>query len=616
MDSGSGKLKHKLFLTEMENLQSTNYNNISMQNSDDLLCYFGKENPSALRLSWIILAIFFSLFFSQCKVREENKLSIDFSVALCTTVGMVQLSQIPGEEGETKVNLNCSPVSSDLGGTAALVFFTDGRISIFPIQNGRIDFENEVPLLSIKSFATENGEKIGEYESVGRNLIMFDKLNREKADITFSTFIDREAGILKLLSDSISQGIGGKLEKNKNFVFLSTHLGVKNLSNVIFPVFDIINLILIRNMKIRDMSAELFPFTLTKTKTKAKIKISLPALTEINDILPPLLTVFPELNYVMFEDIIAQQNFYEFEITDGKTQIPIFISQLGETLPVLVKAEAEEGKGEELTFFSEIDEFPNKLLGKKNFSAKISRYTFSEKDLISKIKFNFPEDQTQNVDVELYSLKGGSYILASSGIVSSTTPYLDISIPQSIISESTYVKISKKEEKKTKNGIREIITYEKYKLSDVPKVVYNVNFIPEELTYFDVVIPGERTGQPISFMWKIPEKIKIDDLGDIGVPPPECVEQDRRFTYVNKNCLSHHIALFGEDEKGESVLVWRIFGLYEKDRVKLPDFTSPEFIYDIMERNPEIRIKKARLFFSVFSSDTILVLRKTLIFSD
>ena len=617
----SGKLKHKLFLIEMKNLQSTHYNNISMQNSDDLLSYYDKENPSVLILSWIIIVTFsFFLFFPRCKVREENKLSIDFSVALCTTVGMVQLSQIPGEGGETKVNLNCSPVSSDLGGTAALVFFTDGRISIFPIQNGRIDFENEIPLLSIKSFATENGEKIGEYESAGRNLIMFDKLNREKADITFSTFIDRGAGILKLLSDSISQGIGGNLEKNKNFIFLSTHLGVKNLSNVIFPVFDIINLILIRNMKIRDMSAELFPFTLTKTKTKAKIKISLPALTEINDILPPLLTVFPELNYVLFEDIIAQQNFYEFEITDGKTRVPIFISQLDETLPVIVKSDEdnEEQEGKSLTFFSEIDDFINKLLGEEKFLAKISRYSFSEKDLVSRIKFNFPEGQTQNVDVELYSLKGrGSYILASSGIVSPTTPYLDISIPQNIISESAYVKISKKEERSIGDStIKEIIVYEKYKISDVPKVMYDVNFIPEELTFFDLVIPESRTGQPISIVWKIPERIKIDDLGDIGVPFPECIEQDRRFTYVNKNCFSHHIALFGEDEKSENVLVWRIFGLYEKDRVKLPNFTSPELIYDIMEKNPQIRIKKAQLFFSVFSSDTILVLRKTLVFPD
>ena len=406
----------------------------------------------------MFLMVFLSLFplfiisLPRCKVREEQKLSIDFSVALCTTVAMVQLSQIPEEGGGTKINLNCSPVSSDLGGTAALIFFTDGRISIFPVQNGRIDFENEVPLLSIKSFATENGEKIGEYESAGRQIITFDKLNREKVDITFSTFIDRESGILKLLADAISQGIGGNLEKNKNFVFLSTHLGVKNLSNVIFPVFDIINLLLIRNMKIRDMSAELFPFSLTKTKVK--VKISLPALTEINDILPPLLTAFPELNYSLFDDIIAQKNFYEFEITDGKTQVPIFISQLDETLPVLAKSvgnqdEEEKEEGErELTFFSEIADFINKLLGEEKFSAKISRYSFSEKDLVSRIKFNFPDGQTQNVAVELYSLKGrGSYILASSGIVSPTTPYLDISIPQNIISESAYVRISKKEER-------------------------------------------------------------------------------------------------------------------------------------------------------------------------
>jgi hypothetical protein len=316
------------------------------------------------------------------------------------------------------------------------------------------------------------------------------------------------------------------------------------------------------------------------------------------------------MNFLLFDEIKAQKNFYEMETTDGKIQVPLFLSQLGDNIPVIIKTDM--GK----TFFGEMQNMTNKILNSENFTEKISEYIFGNRDITSKINFKFPEKYSQDTKVELYLFKGFGYILVDFKTISPVSPYFDIAIPEKLLPKSSYVKISSAEEKMV-NGMKTSIEYGKYKISDVPEISYDLNFIPSDLVYFDFQKQEDGAGRYIILSWRIPEKINIEDVGlDENLFPPECIETDNISTYVNKNCFSHHVAILGEDDAGENMLIWRIFGLYEKNEVKLPDFTSPKLLYEITGRSPEIKIKKVRLFFSIFSQNTILTIKKTFVLQE
>jgi len=545
-------------------------------------------------LSIAIIISNISFFLISCGQKKEDQLQVNFSVLVCPTLQILSAGRLQGGG----VIIQCSTDVAQITQDQAIIFWTDGEISLAPIENRRVNIDEKRSLLSTKSFITENEEILGKYESKGAEKIVFNR-NVISTDFTISSFIPKDRGINRFIFKPLfqealrSSGIAGvELEFPKDIVLISTYLNTKNLSYIIFPIFEETFLGFQEAVKVKEIALN-FPDNISYAKVY--LPISNPTLIFLAPIAP---TILPDLNLSELLHIIPKKEYYEINPQMGD-KVPIFLSQLRENIPII--ARSEDGRI-----------FKGNISRKLDSPVDMAILPPREGDLESKINFIFPKENTQkSFNLQIFSGSLNGLILIWEGQASITNYSLPISIPKDLISDLDfyYLKAQYEETKEDDNFlISEKV--ENYIPSSSPYISYNLKTLRKE----SFVLQIREIGSKIDISWRIPAEIPVDDLPlSQGEVFPECLTAKGLALFITKKCFTPSIQIVAEDDSGNFVAIWKITGLYEKNRAILPNFISKENIYDITgEIAPELKIKKIVLNFSLFTGSKLFVYEQKL----
>jgi hypothetical protein len=549
---------------------------------------------SKLILAVAIIISNISFFLISCGQKKENQLQVNFSVLVCPTLQTLSAGRLQGGG----VIIQCSTDAAQITQDQAIIFWTDGEISLAPIENGGVNPNKKQPIISTKSFITENGEILGKYESKGVEKIVFNR-NVISTDFTISSFIQKDRGINRFIFKPLFQeavrsaGIAGvELEFPKDIVLISTYLNTKNLSYIIFPIFEETFLGFQEAVKVKEIALN-FPDNISYAKVY--LPISNPTLSFLASIAP---TILPDLNLSELLHIIPQKEYYEINPQMGD-KVPIFLSQIRENIPIIARS------GDGRIFKGNINQ-------KLDSPVDMAILPPRDGDLESKINFIFPKENTQkSFNLQIFSGTLNGLILIWEGQASITNYSLPISILKDLISDLDfyYLKAQYEETKEDDNFlISEKV--ENYIPSSSPYISYNLKTLRKE----SFVLQIREISSKIDISWRIPSEIPVDDLPlSQGEVFPECLTAKGLALFITKKCFTPSIQIVAEDDSGNFVAIWKITGLYEKNRAILPNFISKENIYDITgEVAPELKIKKIVLNFSVFTGSKLFVYEQKL----
>ena len=552
----------------------------------------GYKSKFILSIAIIISNI--SFFLISCGQKKEDQLQVNFSVLVCPTLQTLSAGRLQGGG----VIIQCSTRTAQITQDQAIIFWTDGEISLAPIENGGVNPNKKQPIISTKSFITENDEILGKYESKGAEKIVFNR-NVTTADFTISSFIPKDRGINRFIFKPLFQealrlsGISGvELEFPKDIVLISTYLNTKNLSYIIFPIFEQTFIGFQEAVKVKEITLN-FPDNISYARVY--LPISNPTLIFLVPLLP---TILPALNLSELLHIIPQKEYYEINPEKGD-KVPIFLSQLREN--ILIIARSEDGR----VFKGNIN---------KRLDSPVDMVILPprEGDLESKINFIFPKENTQKIfNLQIFSGSLNGFILIWEGQASITNYSLPISIPKDLISDLDFYYL-KAQYEETKEDDKFLISekVENYIPSSSPYISYSLKTLRKE----SFVLQIREIGSKIDISWRIPSEIPVDDLSlSQGEVFPECLTAKGLALFITKKCFTPSIQIVAEDDSGNFVAIWKITGLYEKNRAILPNFISKENIYDITgEIAPELKIKKIVLNFSLFTGSKLFVYEQKL----
>ncbi len=542
------------------------------------------ENKIKFLLSAITIAGKISFFTAGCSQQKENQLQVNFSVLVCPTVQTLSIANLT--DGRTIIQ--CSTNIAQISQNEAIIFWTDGEISLAPIEGGRINLDRKEPLIPTKSFITENDKILAEYKSQGKESIVF-KQNFTSADFTISTFIPKKGkGINAFLFQPLFKEVlklagitDVDLESPKDIVLISTYLNTKNLSYIIFPIFEEAFIVFQEAVRVKDITLN-FPDIVSYAKVY--LTISNPTISFLAPIVP---TILPDLNFSEILNIIPKKDYYEINPQRGD-KIPIFLSQIGENISIIAKS--EDGRI-----------FKGNINQKLESPVDMVILPPKDGDLDSKINFAFPKENTQkNFNLQLFSVKQNGLILIWEGQASATNYSLPIYIPKDLISDlNLYYLKTYHEETREDNNFFISEKIENYILSPSPYIYYNLKTLSKE----NFILQIRELGEKIDISWKIPEEIPIDNLSlSQSEVFPNCLTAKGLALFITKKCFTPSIQIVAEDDSGNLMSIWKINGLYEKNRAILPNFIKAENIQNITEEpTPELKIKKIILSFTLYT---------------
>jgi hypothetical protein len=525
-----------------------------------------------------------SFLIAGCSQQKENQLQVNFSVLICPTLQTLSIGRLT----DGSAIIQCSTKAAQLSQNYAIIFWTDGEISLAPIEKGGINLDQKESLISTKSFITENDKILAEYKSQGKENIVFNH-NVISTDFTISTFIPKkDKGINAFLFQPLfkealkSVGISDEnLEFPKDIVLISTYLNTKNLSYVIFPVFEETFIGFQESVKVKDIILN-FPDSISYAKVY--LPISNPTISFLAPIAP---TILPDLNLSELLNIIPKKEYYEVNPQRGD-KIPIFLSQIRENIPIIAKS--EDGRI-----------FKGNINQKLDSPVDMVVLPPKDGDLGSRINFVFPKESTQkNFNLELFSGKQSGLILIWEGQTSATNYSLPISIPKDLISDlDLYYLKTYYEETKEDNNFFISEKIENYIPSSSPYIYYNLKTLSKE----NFILQIRELGSKIDISWKIPDEIPIDNLPlNQGEVFPNCLTTKGLALFITKKCFTPSIQIVAEDDSGGFMAIWKINGLYEKNKATLPNFIKAENIQNITEEvMPELKIKKIILSFTLYT---------------
>ncbi len=537
------------------------------------------------------------LFLVYCGAGRREGTEVNFSVAICNSLSVVQVSKIPLADGTTTYLINCQSLSAQ-SGNIALIFYSDGEVSLVPIDQRGIDLTKKVKLLSAKAFLHSGGQIDSTYESSGKDLIIFKK-NVQEADVSLAYFVSKDSGFLKFILDGLSSiATYSELINKKSYVFIYTQLSAKNLSSIVSPIFDDVFQLVLGNLKVGDLILN-FPDVVTQGD---KILISIPNQSaDIASEVPPLPIVLPEINFSTISDISASLPYYELDLTETSVKIPLVMGNVSNILNILSFQDGIIYYGRTPILFE--GRIP------KQISVGMEVIPPTTADVNSSIHIAFPDGET-SLAVEIYSFYQGAPLLVSRSQVFKERPTLPIRIPQFLTSGAYYVAIrSEKSEKTGEFVVKD--TFARYEISQVPYISYNADGLKSEQFIFDVALSQES----LKLSWRIPNELDIQSIDpNLKVLIPECVSQKSDREFLNSKCITSYIDIFAEDSKGEEVIVWRIYGLFKSSSVVLPNFLSRTLLFDILKYAPQVKLKKVRLNYNAYFGSSLLTFKRSFIF--
>jgi len=544
--------------------------------------------------------MFFSLaLFTYCGQKTEKKVELNFSGGICVSTSNISISTVQSEEGQ-KLIISCGTRAGQISQNAVIAFFSDGEISIIPIENNTLNINKKIVLISSKIFLSKEGVVLSTYTSQGNDLFVFKNQNFQKADISISTFIKKDSNIMKLLSETFSSQIGVPESslQSKDVLIISTYLDANNLSYFIFPIFEEALLLFQKNFKVKDIKL-VFPSGLSGDSI-----ISVSSQPEITLFQPVLFPVASEYNLSGIFYLSQDRYYYEKNLTESSISIPIFLSQASEKTFLF-------SVSKENNYF-----FKGEINPTNQSTVEMLPLPPKERDLNTTINFDFQEENTKDIfDIEIFSeLSGSLFNLIQKAKVDYQKPYINLTIPKDILYSSQY--IVKIETERQEDGDK-FITKErlvKYEISESPFVRYSLKNFKSENFVFGIKEIGE---DKISLFWRIPEKL---DVAELGLSQAEisnlsfanCITEQGNQTFIKKECFTPQIHILAESENGDNQIVWRVFNLYYTNEAQIPNILSPERFYEITGRAPKIKIKSIKLQFALYTGAKLFIYERSL----
>lgn len=538
-----------------------------------------------------------SSMIANCKRTPENNLDVNFSFAICLSSKLMQITPFVDESGRQTANVQCSSSYISLPGLAILMY-TNGTISVAPMENEKIDFRKEKRIVHTISLL-HKGEDSLAYEKgsdTAQDLVLFSE-KTTVADITLIAGITQDNLIYKIFDELISsllpEGVDGKFS-GKNIIFISSYLSTKNLSNVPFILFDEVSEYIKNNYKISDVTIN-FPESVTPSDTPSSVTLYPGDIfREIAFVIPVLTPVFPDINFrSILATVSERKTSYSFELTKSQVFIPIYLANLNENIGVdLIAFYGDK------TLFGKIESI-------KQPTAFMDVLPPSPSDVETTVNFIFPEEVTEEVTFELYTYKRLTSMLIWKDKISRYKNKIKMRIHSPFISDSYYTKLYV-DRKTIRNETEVHERFERYEVSEGPYVHYDVSFVGGDRFVFE----AEVREQKISLLWRIPFRLKIDGLN--VTPLQNCRVVDPTGVYLTRDCISAYIEIVGSDPRGDYISLWRIYNLDRKNKVVLPNIVeNKELIFDAIEAAPEMKLKYISLVYVALFENTIMTYIKT-----
>lgn len=532
-----------------------------------------------------------------CNRVKQNELDTNFSFAVCPSTTNIQVTPFLDQSGKTSVNISCQTSSLQLSQNVGLIIYSDGNISIAPIESGRIKISDEEYLIKTISLLHQGGEVKSIYKGTPgqtQDLVSFPE-KTTIADITLASSIKQDNLLYQIFDLSLSSLLGETETKGierKNIIFFSSHFSVKNLSNIPFLIFDGLQLYSLRNYKISDVILN-FPENITLPNGTTSIIISpTNSISDIDFITPPFLpiTIIPDINFSSIQILSESKSAYQFEITQNQISIPIFLTSIDNQRKINIIGES----GNNLYF--------GKLENLTQTTAFMEVFPPSESDVETTINFVFPESLTEEVSFELYPKnRAGSFLMYKDKISKEGKRNLKIRIPKDLISDLYYVKTYTEKKQKMSDNIETYERFERYEISEKPSVYYVLFYPQSENFSFEVEISESK----ILLSLLAPQKFPIDNLS--VNPQPECVLEDLKGKYISRDCISSYVEIYGTDDEGKYQSVWKIYNLETRKNASLPNlFENKELLFELLEAVPKIKIREISFKYIVFAGNTIL----------
>ncbi len=558
----------------------------------------------------IVLTLLLLFFFSACGTNvKQGDRKVNFSVAVCPSIITVS-PQLIDENGNQKIVIFCFPnvMRTELdrfGNTSKAIYiiaYTDGHIITANIEEEILEDASgeeiiqprriiDTAELRANAFLHESGEVIASAKSSGKtDLLIFNGVNREYSDITISTSLDKNSKTLSLLLLPL-QILTGKIEGNpfnyETIILTSTYINTKNLSSVVFPVFDSIQLILSKTAKISEITVNI------PDQIKGKnIDISLgTTIPDIVFLIPPLFPILSDINFSYLKDIFSQRNFYFQNVSDS-IKLPIYLENIASGNSIFLYAMSEE-------------KIMSANIPITSNSANLEIIPEDKNDINSNITF-IPPDERQ-LYVEIYGDINGSFIALKKSEISQEKGKVNIKIPAKLAENAinyqvnAYQTIEEIKDGKKVNSISSFIS-----LSPSLYITYKPEFFKPEKIFIDAEINDET----INLSWGFPSFPDTPNSVRQIASSMQCLTEDGK---IKRDCLSVNIDIIAEDEGSKNVFIWQIYNLDGKNNIKIPNFTSRRLAYLLSEKDINLKIKKIRLNYSLYLGISIISGQKEII---
>ncbi|GBD02960.1 hypothetical protein HRbin19_00230 [bacterium HR19] len=546
----------------------------------------------------LTIMLFSLALFTYCGQKTEKKVELNFSGGICVSLSSISISTVESEGGR-KFIISCGTTAGQISQNAVIAFFSDGEISIIPIENNSLNINKKVVLISSKIFLSKEGVVLSTYSSQGNDLFIFKNQNFQKADISISTFIKNDSNIMKLFSEIFSSQIGVPESslQSKDVVIISTYLDTNNLSYFIFPIFEETLFLFQKNFKVRDIKL-VFPSGLSGDSI-----ISVSSQPEITLFQPILFPVASEYNLSEISYLSQDRYYYEKNLTESPISIPIFLSQASEKT-FLFSVSKESG------YF-----FKGEINPSNQNTVEMVPLPPKEGDLNTTINFDLQEENTKDIfDVEIFSeLSGSLFNLIQKSKVDYLNPHIKLYAPKDILYSSQYIVKIQTERKEEDDKFVKRERLIKYEVSESPFVRYSLKNFKYENFVFGIKEIGE---DKISLFWRVPEKLDVAELGlsQLEVSSlsfANCITEQGNQTFIKKECFTPQIHILAEGENGTQI-VWRVFNLYQRSEAQIPNLLSPQRFYEITGSAPKIKIKSIKLHFALYTGTKLFIYERSL----
>lgn len=530
-----------------------------------------------------------------CKATTDDGTYVNFSFSVCPSVLVMNVTPIFEEDGRISANINCTSSQLLLQKDLALVFHTDGNISLAPVEKDIVNIKREEHILQTVSIMHKDGGIVlyrGKPGSL-RDMVIFEE-RVTVADVSLVAWVPHNNFLYEFFEtafDSILENPRGVIEK-KSTIFISSFLSTRTLSNIPFLIFDEVSILSQINYKLSDLTISI-PADVLSALQQEERKVKVHPGFSLGDLelLSPIFVFLPDISAHSIKKIAGRENSYLVDLNEGQAIIPVYLTNLNKKSEIDIFATVRDhilfGKMENVT---QTSVFMNVLPP-------------TEDDVESFLNFSFA-DHVSEIWFSVYSRKGGVNLHVLSGTTSRGSRRQKIRIPKILLADE-YLMRMYLERTEVRDMVKIVERFERYEVSREPFVQYDAVFFRPDDFLFEASVE-----ENILLSWKIPFMIRADDL--YALPPQRCLRVIAGGNFLTRDCISAYIEIFGRDERNNYVVLWRIYNLDRKDRIKFPNIlTNKDLLFEIIGAVPNIKIEEISLMYTAFFEGTIVKYSKS-----